>query len=270
MPSGENFYKVLELVKTAKLHTICEEARCPNIGECWGAGTATFLILGEYCTRHCRYCHVKSGKPQGEVDFEEPIRVAETVKHMGLNYVVITCVTRDDLEDGGAGIFVETIKKIRELTSCKVEVLTSDFQGNVESIKIVADVFPDVFAHNIETVRRLYPVVRRQGSYDWALKLLKYVKEIYPEQITKSSLILGLGETREEIIETMKDLRSVSCDIFTTGQYLQPSKKHHPVMKYYTPDEFNEIKRIGLEMGFRYVHSGPLVRSSYHAEKWVE
>lgn len=271
LPSGENFYRLKGLMHTAKLHTICEEARCPNIGECWDAGTATFLILGEYCTRHCRYCHVKTGKPNGIVDYEEPLRVAETVRHMGLNYVVITCVTRDDLFDGGAGIFVETIKEIRRLNPlCKIEVLTSDFQGNPENIKIVAEASPDVFAHNIETVERLYPVVRRQGKYEWALKLLKSVKLMNPNQLTKSSLILGMGETFEEIIQTMKDLRDVGCDIFTTGQYLQPSKRHAPVMKYYTPEEFAEIKRIGLEIGFKYVHSGPLVRSSYHAERCVE
>lgn len=270
LPSGESYLKVREFVKTAKLHTICEEARCPNIGECWGAGTATFLILGEYCTRHCRYCHVKSGKPN-IVDNEEPLRVAETIKHMGLKYVVITCVTRDDLQDGGAGIFVETINESRRLNpNCKVEVLTSDFHGNLDNVKIVADAKPDVFAHNIETVERLYPVVRRQGSYKWALNLLKHIKEISPHQITKSSLILGLGETPDEIAQTMKDLRDVGCDIFTMGQYLQPSKRHHPVMKYYKPLEFNELKNLGLEMGFRYVHSGPLVRSSYHAEKCVE
>ncbi len=271
LPSGESYQKVRELVKTAKLHTICEEAHCPNIGECWSAGTATFLILGEYCTRHCRYCNVKTGKPNGIVDDDEPLRVAETIKHMGLKYVVITCVTRDDLSDGGAGIFVRMLEESRRLNpQTRIEVLTSDFHGNLDNVKIVADAKPDVFAHNIECVERLYPVVRRQGSYKWALALLRYVKEIYPEQLTKSSLILGLGETHDEILTTMKDLRYSGCDIFTMGQYLQPSKRHHPVMKYYSPSEFLELKAIGLEMGFRYVHSGPLVRSSYHAEKCVE
>lgn len=270
LPSGENFYRLRELMRNAKLHTICEEARCPNIGECWGVGTATFLILGEYCTRHCRYCNVKTGKPNGNVDTEEPLRVAETVREMGLKYVVVTCVTRDDLSDGGANIFVWTIRAIRKLSpDCKVEVLTSDFQGNVENIRIVTDGLPDVFAHNIETVERLYPVVRMQGRYEWAIKLLSVVKDIKHEQLTKSSLIVGLGETHNEIVKTMIDLRGVGCDIFTVGQYLQPTNRHHQVIKYYTPEEFAEIRRIGLEMGFKYVHSGPLVRSSYHAEECV-
>ncbi|MEK6808168.1 MAG: lipoyl synthase [Nanoarchaeota archaeon] len=270
LPSGENFYKLRELMRNAKLHTICEEARCPNIGECWDVGTATFLILGEYCTRHCRYCNVKTGKPNGNVDTEEPLRVAETVREMGLKYVVVTCVTRDDLSDGGANIFVETINAIRKLSpDCKVEVLTSDFLGDVDNIRIVTDGLPDVFAHNIETVERLYPVVRMQGKYEWAIKLLSVVKDIKPEQLTKSSLIVGLGETHSEIVKTMIDLRGVGCDIFTVGQYLQPTNRHHPVIKYYSPEEFAEIRKIGLEMGFKYVHSGPLVRSSYHAEKCV-
>ena len=271
LPSGENFYKVRELVKSAKLHTICEEARCPNMGECWSAGTATFLILGEYCTRHCRYCHVKSGKPDGVVEHDEPLRVAESVRQMRLRHVVITSVTRDDLADGGAGIFVKTINEIRRACpECKVEILTPDFEGNMENIKKVLDAMPDVFAHNIETVKRLYPAVRRQGRYEWAILLLKAIKLMNPAQITKSSIILGFGETKEEILETMRDLRGAGCDIFTAGQYLSPSKRHVPVMKYYKPEEFEELKKIGLEMGFKYVHSGPLVRSSYHAEKCIE
>jgi len=277
LPSGDRYQKVKNLVKTNRLNTICEEARCPNLSECWSNGTATFLILGDVCTRWCGYCNVKTGKPI-HLDFEEPKKVADAVKKLNLRYVVITSVTRDDLEDGGASIYAETIKEIKNLTICSVELLIPDFkirsgkilrQGylNIDALKTVIKAHPDVLAHNIEAVRRVFSRVRPGGNYDVSLELLRKVKEIDPKMPTKSSIILGFDETKEEINETMKDLRKNKVDFLTLGQYLQPSMKHVKIEKYYAPEEFNELAKIGKDMGFKHVEAGPLVRSSYRADK---
>ena len=249
------------------LHTVCEEARCPNIGDCWERETATYMILGDTCTRACTYCAVKTGSPSG-LDLEEPIRLAKTVQTLGLKYAVITSVNRDDLPDGGAFIFGQCIRQVKKLSpSCKVEVLTPDFEGNWDSLKTVLDSKPDTFNHNIETVRRIFPKVRAKGNYELSLELLHKAKEIQANLITKSGIMVGLGETKDEIIRTMKDLRSVNCNLLTIGQYLRPSTKHTPILKWYTPKEFKELEEIGLSLGFSHVASGPLVRSSYHADE---
>ena len=277
LPTGEKYSLVKNLVKTSRLHTICEEAKCPNLAECWSHGTATFLILGDICTRWCGYCNVKTGKP-GKVDFEEPKKVADAVKKLNLKYVVITSVTRDDLEDGGASIYAETIKEIKKITSCSVELLIPDFkirsgkilkEGylNIEALKTVIDAKPDVLAHNIEAVRRVFQRVRPGGNYDVSLNLLKTIKKINPKMPTKSSIILGFDESKEEIIETMQDLRNNDVDFLTLGQYLQPSMRHIRIEKFYTPKEFEELAKIGKEMGFKHVEAGPLVRSSYRADR---
>lgn len=277
LPSGKNYELVKELVKTNRLHTICEEAKCPNLAECWSHGTATFLILGDTCTRWCGYCNVKTGKP-GKVDFEEPKKVAEAVKKLNLKYVVITSVTRDDLEDGGSEIYAKVVKEIKKSTNCSVELLIPDFkirsgkilkEGylNFDALKTVIDAKPDVLAHNIEAVRRVFTRVRPGGNYDVSLELLKKVKEIDPKMPTKSSIILGFDETKDEIIETMKDLRNNDVDFLTLGQYLQPSMRHVKIEKYYKPEEFENFKKLGFEMGFKHVEAGPLVRSSYRADK---
>jgi lipoic acid synthetase len=264
---NESFMKVRNIVSDHKLHTVCEEARCPNMSECWSRGTATFMILGDICTRSCGFCAVKTGKPVG-LDIDEPRRVAQAVKLMGIKHAVITSVNRDDLKDGGAGIFAETIKKIRELVpECRVEVLIPDFKGDERALDIVIEAKPDILNHNVETVPRLYKIVRPQAKYERSLKVLDYCKK--HGLVTKTGLMLGIGEKTEEVIDVMKDLRSIDVDILTLGQYLQPTKMHLPVDRFVLPEEFEMLKKIGLEMGFKYVESGPLVRSSYHAESHI-
>ncbi|HZX44421.1 MAG TPA: lipoyl synthase [Candidatus Nanoarchaeia archaeon] len=265
IPSGEDYARMRNLTG-GSTHTICEEAKCPNLSECWSRKTATFLILGDICTRSCRYCNVKHGTPS-KVDAREPHRIAEIIKKLGLKYAVITSVTRDDLKDGGAMTFKRTIEEIRKVSDAKIEVLTPDFKGDISSIKTVLDKQPDVFAHNIETVERLFPTIRPGASFKQSIIFLKLIKEIDPKQITKSGLMIGLGETKEEILKTMRTLRMVKVDILTIGQYLQPRKDLAEVVKYYTPEEFLELGNLGLDMGFKHVFSGPLVRSSYHAEE---
>ena len=267
MPGGPNYSNLKKLMRQEGLHTVCEEARCPNIGECWERETATFMILGDTCTRACTYCAVKTGKPTG-LDLEEPLRLAQTVEKLQLKYAVITSVNRDDLADGGAFIFSQCITQIKKRTPrCKVEVLTPDFQGDIKALKSVIDSGPDTFNHNIETVRRVFPRIRAKGDYDLSLDVLANAKLINPECVTKSGMMVGLGETFEEIIDTMKDLRRVNCDLMTIGQYLRPSLKHSPISKWYTPQEFEELKDEGENLGFKHVASGPLVRSSYHADE---
>lgn len=264
---GRKYARMKSLLRSAKLHTICEEARCPNIAECFGSGTAVFLILGNICTRNCRYCNVKHGVPE-DLNVDEPRIVAESVKKLGLRYVVITSVTRDDLVDGGASVFYETVKWIkRRNEGCRVEVLIPDFRGDPNALRKVVVSKPDVINHNIEVVRDLFPSIRPQGDYDVSLKVLKNIKKFDREMRTKSGFMVGLGETYEQIIRTIRDLRSVDVDFLTIGQYLQPSRNHASIMKYYTPEEFNEFKEIAIDMGFKHVESGPLVRSSYHAER---
>ena len=265
--SGPNFTKMKSLLRTAKLHTICEEAKCPNIAECFNRGTAVFLILGDTCTRNCRYCNVNHGIPE-PVNQNEPREIAQSVKTLGLSYVVITSVTRDDIEDGGALAFFQTIKEIKKTNpNCKVEALIPDFKGDELSLKTVLESEPDVLNHNIEVVEELFPKIRPEGNYQISLKLLKNIKKYAPSVKSKSGFMVGLGETKEQLISTMKDLRSSKVEILTIGQYLQPSRQHAEIKKYYTPEEFNEFKKIGLKLGFNKVISGPLVRSSYHAEE---
>ena len=264
---GESFVKMKSLLRNTRLHTICEEAKCPNIAECFGSGTAVFLILGDICTRNCRYCNVKHGKPSA-LNINEPKEVAESVKKLGLKYTVITSVTRDDLDDGGANVFFKTVKEIKKLNkNYKVEVLIPDFKGNLESLKKVIDSNPDVINHNIEVVRQLFAIIRPEGNYQTSINLLKKIKKINNKIKTKSGFMIGLGETRSQIIQTMKDLRKADVDFLTVGQYLQPTKEHVEIKKYYTPTEFNEFKKIAQDLGFKHVESGPLVRSSYHAER---
>jgi len=270
MPGGEGYMTIKNLMRAQGLHTICEEARCPNIGECWERHTATFLILGDVCTRGCRFCAVTKGRP-AEVDWEEPVRLAQAVEAMNLRYVVITSVDRDDLPDGGAQIFALTIEEIRQrLPRCGIEVLVPDFQGNPASVAAVVRARPDVFNHNIETVPRLYRHVRPGSRYQRSLAVLRYAKELDAGIFTKSGLMVGLGEEMDEILQVMRDLRTHQVDILTIGQYLRPSPRHLPIQRYYTPEEFTALKREGLAMGFAHVESGPLVRSSYHADSQVE
>jgi len=265
IPSGKEYHRIKSLLSSSRLHTICEEAKCPNIAECFGKGTATFLILGDVCTRNCTYCNVKKGTPR-KIDSAEPERVARIVKKLNLHYVVITSVTRDDLPDGGADIFVQTNQEIKELSpKTKIEALIPDFKGNLDSLKKTIDAKPYVLGHNLETVERLFPTVRSQGDYRRSLNLLEDAKEMNPHLLIKSGIMVGMGEMREEIVEAMKDLREVGCGIFTIGQYLQPSLNHLSISKYYSPEEFKEFKEIGKELGFLHIESGPLVRSSYHA-----
>ena len=270
-PGTGEYTNLKRLMRTKTLHTVCEEAHCPNMGECWGKGTATFIILGYICTRSCSYCAVITGMPQG-LDEEEPRRVAEAVGAMGLKHAVITSVNRDDLPDGGAGIFAATIRSIREVTpECSVEVLTPDFKGDLNAVTTVVRARPEVFSHNLETVRRLYRFIRPGGRYERALDVLRHSKELDPTVLTKSGVICGMGETRDELEQAMADLAGVGIEILTLGQYLRPSPKHLPIDRYYTPDEFAELKRIGEhELGFKHVEAGPLVRSSYHAREQVE
>ena len=250
-----------------KLHTICEEARCPNRWECWNARTATFLILGDICTRRCHYCSVETGRPLA-IDQEEPRRVAEAVQALGLRHAVITSVNRDELEDGGATIFAETIRQTRQFSpSCTIEVLIPDFEGNEAALAAVCAEKPEILNHNIETVRRLFPAIRPQGKYQRSIELLGKAKQLGMR--TKSGLILGMGETMDEAREVMRDIRSVGCDIMTIGQYLQPTRQHLPVARFYDPSEFAVLKGEGRALGFTHVESGPLVRSSYHAEQQV-
>ncbi|WP_333785089.1 lipoyl synthase [Thermocrinis sp.] len=258
-------HQLKKLLRNAKLHTVCEESRCPNISECFSSGTATFMILGDTCTRGCSFCNLKRGKSL-PVDEEEPYRLLETVKLLNLKYVVITSPTRDDLKDGGASHFAKCIRLLKEnIEGIKVEVLIPDFGGSYDSLKVVLDAKPDVLNHNVETVPRLYAQVRKGADYKRSLEILKSAKELKSDIHTKSALILGFGEREDEIIKVMQDLRSVDCDILTIGQYYQPSVKHHPVVKYYTPEEFEKLKEIALSLGFKYVVSGPNVRSSYKA-----
>lgn len=269
--TNKNYTALKKMMRKKRLHTVCEEAKCPNIYECWAERkTATFMILGDICTRACGFCAVKTGLPT-ELDWQEPERVAESVEQMGLRHVVVTAVARDDLKDGGALIFAETIRAIRRRSPhCTVEVLPSDMKGDDESLKTLMDAKPDIFNHNIETVRRLTRRVRSKATYDRSLALLKRVKEISPETPTKSSIMVGLGETKEEVIEAMDDLLAHDVDILTIGQYLQPTKKHLKVERFWHPDEFAELRAIALEKGFRHCVSGPLVRSSYHADEQVQ
>jgi lipoyl synthase len=268
--TNEDYMDLKKMMREMNLHTVCEEAKCPNIYECWSVRkTATFMILGSICTRGCRFCAVTSGKPT-ELDWAEPERVADSVAKMGLRHAVVTAVARDDLEDGGSAVFAETVRAIhRKMPNTTVEVLPSDMKGTYESIKTLMDSKPDIFNHNIETVRRLTPSVRHRATYDRSLELLDRVKTIAPDVPTKSSIMLGLGETKEEIIQAMDDLREHRVDIMTIGQYLQPSFKHLKVQKYYHPDEFAELKEIALQKGFSHCEAGPMVRSSYHADEQV-
>ena len=265
LPTGEAYKAVKGITKSNQLHTICESGNCPNMGECWGAGTATFMILGNICTRSCGFCNVATGRPLA-VDTLEPFKVARSIKLMKVKHAVITSVDRDDLKDGGASIWVETINAVRKLNpTTTMETLIPDFKGRLKDIQPIIDVAPEVVSHNMETVRRLTKQVRIQAKYDRSLDTLRYLHEGGIR--TKSGIMVGLGETDEEVVETMKDLRSVGVSIMTIGQYLQPTKKHLPVVEYVHPDKFKKFKEIGLSLGFRVIESGPLVRSSYHAEK---
>ena len=267
LPLGENYLKIRQIVDTHKLHTICQSGNCPNMGECWGAGTATFMILGNICTRSCGFCAVATGRPL-PVDWDEPMRVAKSIKLMKVKHCVLTSVDRDDLKDGGSIIWTETIKTIRELSpDTKLECLIPDFQGKWENIKRIVDAKPDIVSHNIETVRRLTKKVRIQAQYDRSLKVLIMLKEAGMR--TKSGFMVGLGETINEIYETIDDLAKAKVDVITIGQYLQPTAKHLPVVRFVHPDEFKQFKEYALQKGFRHVESGPLVRSSYHAERHV-
>ena len=267
MPSGPNYLELRDLIKGNGLHTVCEEARCPNIGGCWERRTATFMVLGDICTRACAYCAVTTGAPDG-LDLQEPARLAETVVRMGLKYVVITSVNRDDLPDGGAFIFAQCIRQIRKrLPACKVEVLIPDFCGDWDALAAVMAAVPDTLNHNIETVRRVFHRVRPRGDYDRSLELLSRARGLDATAVTKSGMMVGLGETWDEIVQTMRDLRAVGCDLLTIGQYLRPSQKHIALAKWYTPQEFEELAVEARSLGFRHVASGPLVRSSYHADE---
>ena len=268
-PSGAGYQEVYDLVRDQHLHTVCQEALCPNISECWGRKTATFMILGDTCTRSCGFCNVKTGRPSA-IDWAEPRRVAEAVRALGLRHVVITSVNRDERKDGGAPIFAETIRQIRQLQpGCSIEVLIPDFKGSEEALKIVVDAQPEILNHNVETVPRLFKKVQPQDKYEWALKTLTNAKKMDPLVLTKSGIMVGLGETFDEVVAVMRDLVSWGVDILTIGQYLQPSKKHLPVERFYLPEEFDRLQEIGKELGFKWVESGPLVRSSYRADLQV-
>jgi lipoic acid synthetase len=269
-PGGPNYIRLKHLMRELDLHSVCEEAHCPNVGECWQHGTATFMILGDVCTRNCAYCAVAHGRPP-KYDIEEPERVARAIAEMRLQHAVITSVDRDDLPDFGAWIFAETIRKIHdEVPGCSVEVLVPDFQGNEESIRAVLEAGPEIYNHNTETVPRLYKKARPGGRYLRVMKIFRLAKRVAPEIPTKTGMILGMGETIEEVVEVMRDLRGVDVDILTLGQYLRPSDKHIALDRYYTPAEFRQLYEVGMEMGFRHVESGPLVRSSYHAWEQVQ
>ncbi len=268
-PAGNTYEEVRSLMRNQTLHTVCEEAQCPNIGECWGRRTATFLMMGDTCTRSCRFCDIKTGRPS-PLDWQEPNRVAESVRALGLKHVVITSVNRDERADGGAPIFAMVIKRVRQLQpGCSIEVLIPDFKGSETALKIVMDAQPEILNHNVETVPRLFKKVQPQDKYEWAMKTLGNAKHMDPLVLTKSGIMLGLGETFDEVVEVMHDLAGLKLDILTIGQYLQPSKQHLPVERFYTPEEFDRLQAIGLELGFKWVESGPLVRSSYRAEQQV-
>lgn len=270
LTTGDNYNEIKNMMRSKTLHTVCEEARCPNIYECWANRTATFMILGDICTRACRFCAVNTGMPT-ELDLQEPERVADAAEKMGLRHCVVTSVARDDLQDGGASIFAETIKALRrKLPLCSVEVLIPDFMGNWDALRVVMDAKPDILNHNIETVERMSDRVRAKAKYRRSLELLQRAKQMQPQIPTKSSIMLGVGEEWDEILQAMDDLRAVDCDILTIGQYLQPTKKHLAIEKYYRPEEFATLKEEGLRRGFSHVESGPLVRSSYHAHEQVK
>jgi lipoic acid synthetase len=271
VPAGPNYTELKAIMREHRLHTVCEEAHCPNLGECWEHRTATFMILGDICTRACGFCAVRTGRPPAQaLDWDEPRRVAEAARLMGLRHVVVTSVNRDDREDGGAPIFAETIRRLREaIPGCAVEVLTPDWLGNWEALKTVVDARPDIYNHNIETVPRLSRRVRSRARHERSLELLRRVKAMNRLMLTKSGIMLGLGETWDEIVDTLWQLREHGVDIVTIGQYLRPSPRHLPVEKFYTPAEFAALKEEGLRMGFPHVESGPLVRSSYHAHEQV-
>jgi lipoyl synthase len=268
-PSGDTYAALQELMRKKALHTVCEEAGCPNMGECWGSGTATFLMMGDVCTRTCGFCDIKHGRPEA-LDWLEPERVAQAVKAMGLKHAVITSVNRDDRQDGGAPIFAMVIRRIRQLLpGCSIEVLIPDFKGSIEALRIVMEARPEILNHNVETVPRLFKHVQPQDHYEWSEATLTHARLLDPEVLTKSGIMLGLGETLDEVKEVMRDLRRWGVSILTLGQYLQPSRQHLPIERYVHPDEFAELKRYGMEIGFLWVESGPLVRSSYHAAEQV-
>lgn len=269
-PGGPTYLRLTQMMKELNLHTVCQEAHCPNIGECWEHGTATFMILGDVCTRNCAYCAVSHGRPPA-YDIEEPARVGEAVATLGLQHAVITSVDRDDLPDFGAYIFAETIRQIHQrLPGCSVEVLVPDFQGNEDSIRAVLEARPEIYNHNTETVPRLYKKARPGGKYHRVMEIFRVAKRIAPDIPTKTGIILGMGETNEEVVEVMKDLRAVDVDILTLGQYLRPSDGHIALDRFVTPDEFRWFRTVGMDMGFKHVESGPLVRSSYHAWEQVQ
>jgi lipoic acid synthetase len=269
-PGGPNYMRLKHLMRELDLHSVCEEAHCPNVGECWEHGTATFMILGDVCTRNCAYCAVAHGRPP-KYDIAEPHRVARAIAEMGLQHAVITSVDRDDLPDFGAWVFAETIRQIHErIPGCSVEVLVPDFQGNEDSIRTVLEAGPEIYNHNTETVPRLYKKARPGGRYPRVMEIFRYAKRTAPDIPTKTGMILGMGETIEEVVAVMRDLREVDVDILTLGQYLRPSDAHIALDRYYTPQEFRQLYEIGMEMGFRHVESGPLVRSSYHAWEQVQ
>ncbi|HMR64713.1 MAG TPA: lipoyl synthase [Anaerolineae bacterium] len=270
MPGGEGYTRVKKLMRQHGLHTVCEEAMCPNLGECWSKGTATFLLMGDVCTRSCGFCHIKTGRPP-TLDEDEPRRVAESVQILNLSHCVLTSVNRDEQPDGGAHIFANTIREIRQrVTGCTIEVLIPDFKGDRQALKIVMEAQPEILNHNTETVPRLYRTVRPQANYQQTLRVLSGAKELDPEATTKSGIMVGLGETKEEIIQVIRDLREHEVDILTIGQYLRPTQFHLPVHRYVHPDEFKEFSEIAKAIGFRWVESGPLVRSSYHADAQAE
>jgi len=268
LPTGENYKQVRGLVDKYRLHTICESGHCPNMGECWGAGTATFMILGNICTRSCGFCNVATGRPMN-VDWEEPEKVARSVKLMKIKHAVLTSVDRDDLADGGSIVWAETVRAIRRISpETTMETLIPDFKGELHNVDRIIEANPEIVSHNIETVRRLTRKVRIQAQFNRSLMVLKYLKEQGIRR-TKSGIMLGLGETKEEVIEAMSELREANVDIITIGQYLQPTKRHLPVVEFITPEVFKDLEEVGIEMGFKFVESGPLVRSSYHAEKHI-
>lgn len=267
IPEGKKYVNLKDLVQKHHLHTICESGHCPNVADCWGRGTATFMILGDICTRSCKFCNVKTGKPL-PVDWDEPKKLAESVKKMKVKHCVITSVDRDDLEDGGAAFWAATIREIKKVNpETTIEALIPDFDGRLDCLETVFESKPEVISHNLETVKRLTPLVRSKAKYETSLKVIRHISDA--GIVSKSGIMLGLGEKEEEIIETMDDLRAVDCKVFTLGQYLQPTRNHLPVAEYITPEQFARYKKIGLEKGFRFVESSPLVRSSYHAEKHV-
>lgn len=268
-PWGANYTDLRGLMRREELHTVCEEANCPNIGECWGHGTATFLLLGEVCTRSCGFCNIKTGRPE-VLDLMEPERVAQSIKRMGINHAVITSVNRDELPDGGAFIFARTIRRSKELApEVSVEVLIPDFLGDRDALQKVMDAKPEILNHNVETVPRLYREVRPQAVYERSLRIIQWAKEMDPTALTKSGMMVGLGEEWDEILAVMDDLVDHGCDILTIGQYLRPTESHLPIVRYYTPEEFEKLEEAGYAAGFRWVESGPLVRSSYRAERQV-